>query len=225
MTDGTTDRCETDRAPASRPGLFPDRIETDRLVLERLSTDTVDPVAYYDICSSDPDIEEVTAYVPWEPHETPKESVDFLESRETAWEEARSADYAIRPAPAEPGAGEIAGAAGLGIDWEKRTGDLGIWLRKRFWGRGYAGERATALCALAFDRLDLELVSVLVRADNERSIRAVEKYVDRLGGQRDCRLRNWWTMTVEDPVDALRFTIPRAGYREAIDRPTDVSFE
>jgi hypothetical protein len=40
--------------------LFPVRIETDRLVFESPTTDHVDVLEYYDICSSDPGIEEVT---------------------------------------------------------------------------------------------------------------------------------------------------------------------
>ena len=196
--------------------MFPERIETERLVLERLSAETVDPLAYYEICSSDPEIETVTEYVTWDPHETPTETLAFLESREAAWSERTSAEYAIRPRESEPGAGEIAGACGLGIDWEKRTGELGIWLRKPFWGRGYSGERAAALLELAFSRLALELVAVPVRADNERSIRAVERYADRFGGGRDCLLRNWWTTAVDEPVDAVRYTITREEYLESI---------
>ncbi len=200
--------------------LFPERIETDRLALEHLSTATVDPLAYYEICSSDPGIEAATAYTPWDPHATPSETLEFLESREAAWENGASADYALRPAPGEDGAGEIAGACGLGIDWERRTGELGIWLRKRYWGRGYSGERADALLALAFGRLDLEAATVPVRADNEKSLRAVEKYVERFGGSRDCRLRNEWTATVEDPVDVVRFTITREAYDPAAAQTT-----
>lgn len=202
-------------ADGSGAALFPDRIETERLVLDRLSTETVDPRRYYEVCSSDRGIEDVTRYTPWDPHETPAESLAFLEGREEAWAEGRSADYAIRPRAGEPGAGELAGASGLGIDWERRLGSLGIWLRKRFWSRGYSGERAEALVELAFDRLDLAVVDVAVRADNEKSRRAVERYVDRLGGRRDGRFRNRWAVGVDDPVDEIRYSISRDEYRRA----------
>ncbi|USZ73087.1 GNAT family N-acetyltransferase [Natronosalvus halobius] len=194
--------------------LFPDAIETDRLLLERLSGGTVDPLAYYRICGLDPAIGDVTRYTPWDPHETPGETLEFLASREGAWNESRSADYVIRPRvdEDEEGTSDIAGTCGLGVDWTKRTGDLGIWLRERFWGRGYSGERADALVTLAFEHLDLEVVSVLVQADNERSLRACDRYVERLGGTRNCRLRNWWTMAVDEPTDAIRYTITRASY-------------
>lgn len=50
-------------------------------------------------------------------------------------------------------------------------------------GRGYSGERAGALLELAFDRLDLATVAVSHLPDNENSKRAVEKYVERFGGR------------------------------------------
>ncbi|WP_246084542.1 GNAT family N-acetyltransferase [Salinadaptatus halalkaliphilus] len=67
--------------------------------------------------------------------------------------------YVLCPRDGEDGAGEIAGTTSVEIDWEKRTLQPGIWFRKRFWGRRYAGERAAAVFTLAFDRLDLEVVT------------------------------------------------------------------
>jgi len=42
--------------------LFPERIDTDRLTLEALSTDAVDPLSYYEHASDDR-MEAVTAYL------------------------------------------------------------------------------------------------------------------------------------------------------------------
>ncbi len=194
--------------------LFPETIETDRLRLEAIH-DAVDPLEYYEICSADPGVDEVTTYLPWDPHETPKETLEFLESRETAWTEATAAEYVIRPRESESGGGEIAGACGLEIDWERQRGEIGVWLRRRFWGRGYSGERAAALLELAFERLDLECIVVFVRVDNDRSLRAVERYVDRFGGSRDCVCRNELLTAAGDPVDAVRYAITHDAYADA----------
>ncbi|SFG44122.1 Acetyltransferase (GNAT) domain-containing protein [Halopelagius inordinatus] len=78
---------------------------------------------------------------------------------------------------------ERAGMCGLTCEWDRDRGELGIWLRKRFWGRGYSGERTRALMHLAFERLDLGPVAVGVAAENDRSRRAVEKYIDAAGGR------------------------------------------
>lgn len=186
--------------------LFPERIETERLVLTPVHE--LDPIRYYEICSSD-GMDDVTEYVPWTPHDHPKETEEFLESRREAWDDGGSADYVIRPQDGEDGAGEIAGTCGLGIDWDRQVGTLGLWLRKRFWGRGYSGERAAALMAVAFDHLDLEVVAVTHQAGNEKSRRAIEKYIEAHGGRHEGLLRNYEPadLTTGGAVDAHRYTV------------------
>jgi RimJ/RimL family protein N-acetyltransferase len=197
--------------------VFPERIETDRLMLERLCHEHVDLQEFYRICS-DPDgseeMDEVTRYMPWEPHATIDESKAFIDRCEEQWDDAEGATYCIRPREGEDGAGEFAGNAGLGIDWDRRTGTLGTWLRKRFWGRGYSGERAAALMELAFERLDLDCVAVTHHADNENSRRAIERYVEAHGGRCEGRLRNWVPYG-DEVADEYRYTVTQAEYREA----------
>ncbi|RJT06085.1 GNAT family N-acetyltransferase [Halococcus sp. IIIV-5B] len=197
--------------------MFPERIETDRLILERLCHETLDVFEFYDICS-DADgpeaMDEVTRYMPWEPHQTLLESKEYIDGVEERWADGEAAGYVVRPRGGEAGAGEYAGNAALRIDWDRRTGRLGTWLRKRFWGRGYSGERAGALLELAFERLDLELVSVTHHADNDQSRRAIEKYVEAYGGRCEGLLRNW--LPHGDAVsDVYRYTISQAEYRDA----------
>ena len=50
--------------------LFPERLETERLHLERFYHDTVDVFEYHEVRSRhEPDIEEAE-YLPWDPHGT-----------------------------------------------------------------------------------------------------------------------------------------------------------
>ncbi|OYR60711.1 GNAT family N-acetyltransferase [Halorubrum sp. E3] len=195
--------------------MFPETIETDRLRLEPRWPERVDLDECYRICSSDPGIDEVTEYVTWDPHETKKETLEFLERGRERWEDDEAADYVIRPREGEDGAGEIAGFGGFSVDWEKRTALLGTWLRKRFWGRGYSGERAAALVAVAFEDLDLDLVVVSHLPENEQSQRAIEKYVDRLGGRREGLLRNSITFADGGVHDEVRYSISQDEWREA----------
>lgn len=189
--------------------LFPERIETDRLVLEPLTTENVDVLAYYRHCShQNPDIEEITEFMSWAPHQTPKETFDFVKSCEKAWHAGEDATFVLRPKDGEEGAGEIAGGAGLHLDWERQTATLGTWLRKPFWGRSYSGERALALMEVAFERLDLEVVTVDHHTDNEKSRRAIEKYIERAGGRHEGLLRNG-TMSPDGPVDCHRYSVTR----------------
>jgi RimJ/RimL family protein N-acetyltransferase len=189
--------------------MFPARIETDRLVLEAFTRENVDVSTQYRHSSRhNPHIEEITEHLTWDPHETPKESLEFLKAQEQARAEGEDATYVVRPGEGEDGAGEFAGMAGLHPDWERRTATLGTWLRKPFWGRGYSGERAAALMEVAFERLDLEVVAVSHDAGNEQSRRAIEKYVERFGGRHEGLLRNGGPGS-DGPVDLHRYSITR----------------
>ncbi|HET7324673.1 MAG TPA: GNAT family N-acetyltransferase [Halococcus sp.] len=194
--------------------MFPERIETDRLILERLCHENLDLFEFYRICSDADEMAEVTRYMPWNPHKTVNKSKEFIDGCEKQWEESEGAAYCIRPREGEDGASEFAGVGALHIDWDKRTGGLGMWLRKKFWGRGYSGERAAALMELAFERLDLEVVAVTHHVDNQKSRRAIEKYIDAHGGRCEGLLRNW--LPYGDGVsDEYRYTVAREEYRAA----------
>lgn len=200
-------------AEASGGSLFPRRLETDRLELQRLCHETVDAREYYERCSEhNAHIDEVTRYLPWDPHETPQETVEYVDDLESKWETNERGEWLIRPKAGEDGAGEVAGSACLVVDWATKTGTPGIWLRKRFWGRGYAGERARVLVDLAFGRLDLELVAIPVEDGNEKSRAAVSDYVDALGGQYDGVVRNSTVRPDGRIVDHHRYTITREQY-------------
>lgn len=196
--------------------MFPETLETERLRLERFSRENFDALElhrHYAPRHSET-IEEEFEHVTQKPHATPKETWDRLVEAEEKWDEAEWATYAVISKPEE----EFAGTTNLALEWEKRTGLTGLWLRKPFWGRDYSGERAMALLALAFDRLDLEVVSPGYLDGNEQSKRAIEKYVERFGGQYDGVLRNW--VPFEDEVrDLHRYTILREQWEEH--RPDD----
>jgi RimJ/RimL family protein N-acetyltransferase len=194
--------------------LFPETIETERLRIERLCHDTVDLPEYHRICSAGEAIDEVTEYLSWDPHESIRETREFVDMAENQWESSESAAYVLRPRDAEDGAGDIAGGAGISFDWDREMGTLGVWLRKRFWGRGYSGERATAFLKLAFERLGLETVAVEHQTGNRKSRRAIEKYVEQFGGSYDGSFRNW-AVKAEEAYDQRRYTIRREEYRQA----------
>lgn len=193
--------------------LFPAEIETERLHLEQLCHDKVDVFDYYERCSRHEDgIDEVTEYLPWDTHESVKETKDYIDDLEEKWEEGTRAEYVIRPKEGEPGEGEIAGSGGLIVDWDTRTGFPAIWLRKPFWGRGYSVERASAMIELAFDRLDLDLVAIPVQDENEKSRKAVETYVESHGGQYDGLIRNSTVRPDGTIINHHRYTITREQY-------------
>ncbi|QLH79411.1 GNAT family N-acetyltransferase [Halosimplex rubrum] len=200
--------------------LFPERVETERLVLDPATTESVDPLELYEHTGeSAPHVDEITEHVTWDPHRTPKETEEFLDQVTGERENGEGATYVIRPRPGEDGAGEFAGLTGLTVDWDAKTATFGAWLRKPFWGRGYSGERAAALMDVAFDRLDLDAVVVCVHEGNEQSRKAVSRYVDAHGGRREGLLRNFEVNMDGTVADVHRFTVTAAEYRAATAEP------
>ena len=143
-----------------------------------------------------------------------EETHDSVVHAEEQWDEGEGAKYVIRPKLSEKNGGAIAGFAGLYPDWERRFTILGIVLDRRFWGRGYSGERAELFVEVVFDSLDLDMVTVKYIDGNTQSKEAVEKYVEEFGGQYDGLLRNWIAVR-DEVVDCRRYTIRREQYVES----------
>lgn len=190
--------------------MFPETIGTDRLRLARLSEQHVDVLELYDLFRRDADnVSEVFEYVPQEPYRSVMDAQERLEKAEKSWDENESAQYAVYV-----DGEELAGYTALFCEWDRRSGRIGFTLGRPYWGNGYAGECAMALTELAFDRLDLELVAIGHEEGNDRSKRAIEKYIDRVGGQYDGVLRNW--TPIGDAVAAHhRYTVTQEEYERA----------
>lgn len=206
--------------------MFPDEIVTPRLRLRALSREAVDPLDAYDYfgASRSDTIEEETNYVTWNPHETPKEAFDFFKDAEQAHEKAENAIYALSPREGEDGAGEFAGTAGFKPEWDERRAVFGIWLRKKFWGRGYSGERAAAFFAVVFDILDLDVALAYAMPENEPSCRAISKYTARFGGQEDGTFRNDVVDTDGTPRDVRGWSVTREQWDDATGGEYDAEF-
>ena len=70
----------------------------------------------------------------------------------------------------------LIGAIGLSsIDYRHRHGELGYWIGKSWWGRGYATESAVAVIEYAFRTLDLHRVYAHHFVRNEASGRVLQK--------------------------------------------------
>ena len=205
--------------------LFPTAAGSERLRYELVHPDRTDPHELYEhVREGAPAIEEVTRWMTWDPHPHPKTTAEFLEHVGEKFEAGEGVTFAVYPRDGEDGAGEFAGTTSLNVDWDRRRGTFGVWFRERFWGRGYSGERARALVALAFDVLDLDAVVVAHDTDNENSRRAIERYVESLGGRREGRLRN--DIVVDDePRDVVQYSVSAAEWREATGGEYEATFE
>lgn len=66
---------------------------------------------------------------------------------------------------------EFIGVVSLeGIDFEDQNAELGYWIAKKFWGKGYAKEAATVILEYAFKKLDLFRIYATLQKENIKSL-------------------------------------------------------
>lgn len=189
--------------------MLPKTLETASLDLTQFCEEEVDVFELYDLFAEGREgVEDVFEFVPQTPYTSVKDAHDQLVEAETSWEESDSAQYAVYTTD-----DTLAGYTGLFFEWERRTARIGFTFAKQYWGNGYAGECATALTRLAFDRLDVEVVAIGYEDGNEKSKRAIEKFIDTVGGQYDGVLRNWMPLG-EAIADHHRYTISQEQYQQ-----------
>ena len=108
----------------------------------------------------------------------PQPAVGFIEWVESSRHSTDSIDFVI-----ETIEGRAVGACGMrGLNDRNRSGNLGIWIGKPYWGRGYGTDAVRTLCRFGFRHMNLQRVELHVYADNPRARRAYEKVGFRLEG-------------------------------------------
>ena len=80
---------------------------------------------------------------------------------------------------------ELIGAIGLVISAQQHRAELGYWIGRPYWGRGYCTEAARAIVAFGFEQLDLHRIVATHFARNPASGRVMQK----LGMAREGLLR------------------------------------
>jgi RimJ/RimL family protein N-acetyltransferase len=196
-------------------GLFPERIETDRLLLDRLSFDTVEPLELYELSRTDGWATATDEHMPWFGFDRPDQVCDFIEECEDDWADREGAAYAVRPTGDEPRAGDLAGFRTFDPEWRRDRAGSDVVLAEPFWGRGYGTESGTAMVRLTFDRFCLGAFLTKCAAGNDRSRRMIERYVVDLGGQCDGLLRHENPRPNGRMTDQYRFSLLREEYEAA----------
>ena len=142
-------------------------LETDRLILRRLTAD--DACDMYENWAND---EKVTRFLRWTPHKSVEESLSVIKDVLNGAE-----CYAIR----EKGSNKAIGAIELKLnghtDMTERDDEceLGYWLGKPFWGRGYMPEAVRELLRHGFEELGMTTIWCGYYDGNHKSKRVQEK--------------------------------------------------
>lgn len=203
--------------------LFPRRIETNRLVFERVSHENVDLFDLYDFVTREDWQGDATEHMPWFRFRRLDQVSDFVDKAEQQWADRETARYLLRSKEED---GSIVGTTAYGPEWEKRRAGSGIVLSKQYWGREYGLERASAFIELTFEKYDLDAFYTTCAADNEPSRRMIEKYVEKYGGRHEGVLRQHGSPRPNGEVtDQHRFTILRSEYEDATEGKETLTFE
>lgn len=177
-----------DGVPRLPPDLRP-TIETERLVLRPFSMDDADEVTRL---AGDREIAATTLVIPH----------PYRREHATSWIATHAADYArgrfVHFLVAGRADSAIFGAMSLSIDAAHDHAELGYWIGRPYWGRGFATEAARACLEHGFDR-GLIRIFAYHFAKNPASGRVLEKagmtregvaakYVKKDGVYEDCVL-------------------------------------
>lgn len=141
-------------------------LETERLILRKWKETDAESLFEY---ASDPDIGPIAG---WPPHKSVEERLDVIRNVFNGAE-----CYAV----CEKGNGKAIGAIELKLnghtDMTERDDEceLGYWLGKPFWGRGYMPEAARELIRHGFEELGMNTIWCGYYEGNNKSKRVQEK--------------------------------------------------
>jgi len=170
----------------SSDSVFPEWIKSGKLELERLTSGRVPERKYYNIVQDEGDIDEYFTTSYGFPDNISKVT-EYFETIDDAWKDKTYACYGIFKTS---GSNKFIGQATVEkVSFDKQKCEIGVWLRKEYWGNGYSQKRAELLCEVAFSGLDLDVVEVTVTTENIKSVKAVEKYMDVFGGEFNGKIR------------------------------------
>ena len=85
----------------------------------------------------------------------------------------------------------LVGAVGLQINPQDARAELGYWVGRPFWNRGYCSEAAQAVMAYGFDELGLHRIHACYFAHNPASGRVMERVGMRYEGRLRQHARKW----------------------------------
>ena len=181
---------ETQTTQTSRPAwrIEPPTLKTDRLILRpyRLSD-----AAELRRLIGEYEVARTLATVP---HPYPYgEAERFIAGRRAAFGAGKSVELAVTLA-----AGELIGGIGLRLNAQHGGAELGYWIGRPFWRRGYATEAAGAMLDYGFAQLGLRRIAARHFGSNPASGRVMVKIGMKCEGTMRQALLKWGR--VEDDV-------------------------
>src|SRR5687768_15839846 len=176
-------------------------LDTARLVLRPFTLADAPEVRRY---VSERDIAAMTLSIP---HPYPDDGAEkWIGTHAAKYGEGWLASFAIT----ERESGALAGAIGLHVEPAHGRAELGYWIGKPFWGRGYATEAGRAVLRFGFETVGLNKIYAAVFIKNAASDRVLRK----LGMKWEGRLREHdlkWDVYEDIDVYAMLLSEWRGG--------------
>ncbi len=144
-------------------------VETERLILR--AVEDTDVQGFFEL-DSDPEVHKYLGNQPIKTMEEAKATIDYVRNQYVKFGIGR---WVVE----EKASGEFVGWSGLKYEQTVRTDydyyDIGYRLKRKFWGKGYATESATAALKYGFQVLNLEEIAGAAHIENIASNRVLRK--------------------------------------------------
>jgi ribosomal-protein-alanine N-acetyltransferase len=141
-------------------------LQTPRLTLRRMRSDDAEAMHAY---ASDP---EVARHMLWDPHESLRDSENFLRFVRERYSRGDPAGWGIE----DRETGRFIGSCGIQA-WspENARAELGYVLAREHWGRGIMTEAVSAVVGFGFERIGFNRLEARCLDGNAASARVLEK--------------------------------------------------
>ena len=142
-------------------------------------------------------------WLPWaHPSRSRTDTRRYIRQARIARSQGTAYEFIVLREPTE----QVLGVMGLHrIDWSRRSGGLGYWIRRSAWGHGFATEAAASVIEHAFRTMELNRIEAHVALENRRSQHVVEK----LGFRREGVARDH-EIIVGRPLDHIQYSLLRS---------------
>lgn len=145
---------------------MPKPIKTRRLVLRELVDSDAPQLAHL---AGDWDVARMTARIPF----------PYSEALARQWMDTLGPGEFVRAVTFEGG---LAGAVGY-VPTDETSAEIGYWIGRPYWGRGFASEAATALVRYCFTTGGFKRLTCCHFEDNDASARVIQKLGFRPSGE------------------------------------------
>lgn len=176
-------------------------IRTGRLILRAPCPDDLDRCAEL---LGDYEVAKMLSRVPY-PYDL-EQGRQYLERSAARWETVETADELGFHVDHE---GEMIG--GLGFKKLQETPEIGYWLGRPFWGKGFMSEALTAAVAWMFDNTAHDLLACEAMMENPASIKVMEKAGFRPVGEVGCA-----SVSRGETLPAIRSELTRTDFMRGL---------